>query len=105
MHVASANRNRAHILIRKGRVIDPASGRDDVADLLIENGRLTRIGASLDAPGADIVEADGHWVLPGLVDACVHLSLPGSGRSGAGASPTWRPSPTAARWIPPRWCG
>jgi dihydroorotase len=86
--VASANRNRAHILIRKGRVIDPASGRDDVADLLIENGRLTRIGASLDAPGADIVEADGHWVLPGLVDACVHLSLPGSGRTGDIASET-----------------
>ena len=86
--MASANRNRAHILIRKGRVIDPASGRDDVADLLIENGRLTRIGASLDAPGADIVEADGHWVLPGLVDACVHLSLPGSGRTGDIASET-----------------
>ena len=79
---------KANILIRKGRVIDPASGRDDVADLLIENGRLTRIGASLDAPGADIIEADGHWVLPGLVDACVHLSLPGSGRTGDIASET-----------------
>ena len=48
---------KANILIRKGRVIDPASGRDDVADLLIEIGRLTRIGAS-SAPGADIIEAD-----------------------------------------------
>ena len=86
--MASANRKRAHILIRKGRVIDPASGRDDVADLLIENGRLTRIGASLDAPGADIIQADGLWVLPGLVDACVHLSLPGSGRTGDIASET-----------------
>ena len=79
---------KAHILIRKGRVIDPATGRDEVADLLIESGRLTRIGASLDAPGADIIEADGHWVLPGLVDACVHLSLPGSGRTGDIASET-----------------
>ena len=79
---------KANILIRKGRVIDPASGRDEIADLLIENGRLVRIGASLDAPGADIMEAEGHWVLPGLVDACVHLSLPGSGRSGDIASET-----------------
>ncbi|MDX1802755.1 MAG: dihydroorotase [Alcanivorax sp.] len=80
--------SKANLLIRKGRVIDPASGRDEVADLLVENGRLTRIGASLDAPGADIVDADGHWVLPGLVDACVHLSLPGSGRAGDIASET-----------------
>ncbi len=79
---------KAHLLIRKGRVIDPASGRDEVADLLVEDGRLARIGASLDAPGAEIVEAEGHWVLPGLVDACVHLSVPGSGRAGDIASET-----------------
>ncbi|MGB1202611.1 MAG: dihydroorotase, partial [Alloalcanivorax venustensis] len=79
---------RAHLLIRKGRVIDPLSGRDEVADLLVEDGRLVRIGASLDAPGAEIVDAEGHWVIPGLVDACVHLSLPGSGRAGDIASET-----------------
>ncbi|MBM1142362.1 dihydroorotase [Alcanivorax sp. ZXX171] len=79
---------KAHLLIRKGRVIDPASGRDEVADLLVEDGRLARIGASLDAPGAEIIEAEGQWVLPGLVDACVHLSVPGSGRAGDIASET-----------------
>ena len=79
---------KAHLLIRKGRVIDPASGRDEVADLLVEDGRLARIGASLDAPGAEIIEAEGHWVLPGLVDSCVHLSVPGTGRAGDIASET-----------------
>lgn len=79
---------KANLLIRKGRIIDPASGRDEVADLLIENGRLTRIGASLEAADAEHVDAGGHWVLPGLVDACVHLSLPGSGRAGDIASET-----------------
>ncbi|MFP1681802.1 dihydroorotase [Alloalcanivorax sp. C16-1] len=79
---------KAHLLIRKGRVIDPASGRDEVADLLVEDGRLVRIGASLDAPGAEIVEAEGLWVIPGLVDACVHLSLPDSGRAGDVTSET-----------------
>lgn len=83
-----AKDKKAHVLIRKGRVIDPATGRDDVADVLVEQGRLVRIGASLDAPGAEIIEAEGHWVLPGLVDTCVHLSLPGSGRSGDIASET-----------------
>jgi dihydroorotase len=78
---------KAHLLIRKGRVIDPASGRDEIADLLVEEGRLVRIGASLDAPGAKIVEAAGFWVLPGLVDACVHLA-PGNGRTGDIASET-----------------
>jgi dihydroorotase len=79
---------KAHLLIRKGRVIDPNTGRDEVLDVLIENGRLTRIAASLDAPGAEIIQADGLLVLPGLVDTCVHLSEPGGGRAGSIASET-----------------
>lgn len=80
--------SKAHLLIRKGRVIDPATGRDDVADLLVEEGRLVRIGASLDAPGAEIIDAEGLWVLPGLVDTCVHLSLASDGRPGDIAAET-----------------
>ena len=79
---------KAHLLIRKGRVIDPSTGRDEVLDVLIENGRLVRIAASLDAPGAEIINAEGMLVLPGLVDTCVHLSEPGGGRSGSIASET-----------------
>ncbi len=79
---------KAHLLIRKGRVIDPNSGRDEVLDVLIENGRLVRIAASLDAPGAEIINAEGMLVLPGLVDTCVHLSEPGGGRSGSIGSET-----------------
>lgn len=79
---------KAHLLIRKGRVIDPNTGRDEVLDILIENGRLVRIAASLDAPGAEIINAEGMLVLPGLVDTCVHLSEPGGSRSGSIASET-----------------
>lgn len=79
---------KAHLLIRKGRVIDPNNGRDEVLDLLVENGRLTRMAASLDAPGAQIINAEGLLVLPGLVDSCVHLSEPGAGRSGSITSET-----------------
>ncbi|MGB1219967.1 MAG: dihydroorotase [Alcanivoracaceae bacterium] len=70
--------SQAHLLIRKGRIIDPASGRDEIMDLLIEKGRLARLGASLDAPGAEIFDAEGMWVLPGLVDTCVRLPSPSS---------------------------
>ncbi|KPV39534.1 dihydroorotase [Thiohalorhabdus denitrificans] len=65
-------------LIRGGRVIDPASGRDEVADVAIANGRIQAIG---DAPGdfgADrVIDADGLVVCPGLVDMHVHLREPG----------------------------
>ncbi|MCC1495927.1 dihydroorotase [Alcanivorax sp. 1008] len=77
---------KAHLLIRKGRVIDPNTGRDEVLDILIENGRLVRIAASLDAPGAEIINAEGMLVLPGLVDTCVHLSESSGGRNGSIAS-------------------
>ena len=62
---------KAHILIRKGRVLDPNTGRNEIMDVLIENGRLVRMGASLDAPGAEIFNAEGLLVLPGLVDTSV----------------------------------
>ena len=65
---------KAHILIRKGRVIDPNNQRDEVLDVLIENGRLARMGASLDAPGAEIFNAEGLCVFPGLVDTCTRLT-------------------------------
>lgn len=78
----------AHLLIRKGRVLDPAAERDEIADVLVENGRLSRIGASLDAPGAEIIDAEGLWVLPGLVDGCIRLSEPGGDCAGSIASET-----------------
>lgn len=78
--------SKATILLRKGRVIDPASGRDEILDVLVENGRLVRMGASLDAPGAELFDAEGFWVLPGLVDTCVRLPEPGGPCTGTIAS-------------------
>lgn len=66
------------ILIRNGRVLDPASGRDEQADVLIHGGRIARIGRRLDAPGeAEVIDAGGCLVTPGLVDPHVHLREPG----------------------------
>lgn len=79
---------RSHLLIRKARIIDPAASRDEVADLLVEDGRIRLIGASLDAPGAELFDAEGLWLIPGVVDTCVRLPEPGTGRAGSIASET-----------------
>lgn len=66
-------------LIRGGRIIDPASGRDGIFDLLIENGKITRIAGSIPSPpsGTEIIEAKGLLVVPGLIDIHTHLREPG----------------------------
>ncbi len=67
-----------NLLIRNGRVIDPASGRDEFADLLISGGRIVSIGADLDASRADrTIDASGCVVAPGLVDLAARLREPG----------------------------
>ena len=66
-------------LIRGGRVLDPASGRDGTFDLLIENGTVSRIEKSIPSPppGTEIVDAKGLLVVPGLIDIHTHLREPG----------------------------
>ncbi|MXY13906.1 MAG: dihydroorotase, partial [Chloroflexi bacterium] len=66
------------LLIRGGRVIDPADGFDQVADLLVRAGRVEARGRDIAAPdGARQFDADGLVVAPGLVDPHCHLRTPG----------------------------
>jgi dihydroorotase len=58
-------------------VLDPASNRDETADVLIDDGRIEAVGASLEAPGAEVIDATGCWVAPGFVDLHTHLREPG----------------------------
>jgi dihydroorotase len=77
-----ANENSAHIVLRQGRLIDPASGLDAVVDVLIENGIIVEISANIElgpdrlAPLQQI-DARGKWIVPGLIDMHVHLREPG----------------------------
>jgi dihydroorotase len=66
------------ILIRGGRVIDPARGADGVADVYLEDGKVAGVGRSLGSPDdALIIDAGGKVVSPGLIDLHVHLREPG----------------------------
>ncbi|MCK6478251.1 MAG: dihydroorotase [Phycisphaerales bacterium] len=66
------------ILITGGRVMDPASGHDAVADVAILDGRIAAIGPSLPtSPAQRVINAQGCFVTPGLIDPHVHLREPG----------------------------
>jgi dihydroorotase len=58
-------------------VIDPASGLDGVRDVLVDEGRIVRIGPRIDPSGAEVVEVGGLVVCPGFIDMHVHLREPG----------------------------
>ena len=65
------------ILIRGGRILDPASGTDAAQDILLDGARITRIGPALSAPDAEILDATGLIVAPGFIDLHCHLREPG----------------------------
>jgi dihydroorotase len=68
----------APLLIKGGRVIDPANGVDGVMDLLLRDGRVAEAGSIVSAPaGTRTVDAAGLVVTPGLVDLHTHLREPG----------------------------
>lgn len=62
------------ILIRGARVVDPASGRDEAGDVLVEDGRIATGGSTA---GATVLDGDGLVLAPGLVDPHTHLRQPG----------------------------
>ena len=65
------------LILRNGRVVDPASHLDSTADVLIADGKIAAVGESLDASGADEFDATGCIVAPGFIDIHVHLREPG----------------------------
>lgn len=65
------------LLIRGGRVIDPASRLDARVDILIEQGRIAQIGEGLKSKTAEVFDATGLVVTPGFIDIHTHLREPG----------------------------
>jgi dihydroorotase len=65
------------LLLKGGRIIDPAQKLDKVGDVLIEGGVIAAIGGDIDAGGAEVFDARGLVVAPGFIDMHAHLREPG----------------------------
>ena len=61
------------LVLTGGRIIDPATGRDETADIAFADGRVTEIGHDLSVGDAKIVDVRGLLVVPGLIDLHTHV--------------------------------
>ena len=65
------------LLIKNGRVVDPKSGLDTQADVLVDGKKVVKIAENIEAVDAQVIDATGLVVAPGLVDIHVHFREPG----------------------------
>lgn len=65
------------LLIKNGRLVNPASNFDGIADILVEDGKIKEIAENITAEADNVIEAGGLVVAPGLVDVHVHFREPG----------------------------
>ncbi|MDP8258388.1 MAG: dihydroorotase [Candidatus Aadella gelida] len=66
-----------NILIKNGRIIDPANGIDKKGDILIEKGKIVKVGENIKAKDAALIDAKGKICAPGFIDMHTHLREPG----------------------------
>ncbi len=64
------------MLIKNGRIIDPKTKRDEIADILIEEGIIRQIDKNI-STGGEVIDAEGKIIAPGLIDVHVHFREPG----------------------------
>jgi dihydroorotase len=62
-----------HVVLTGGRIIDPANGRDGIADIAFTDGKVAAVGRDLPRGDAEIVDATGKLVVPGLIDLHTHV--------------------------------
>lgn len=67
----------SRMLIRGAHVVDPSQGIDGILDIELDQGRIVRLGQGLPAEGMEVVDAQGLYAMPGLIDMHVHLREPG----------------------------
>jgi dihydroorotase len=77
------------LILKGGRVIDPANGRDELADIGFEGGRVAAVGSGLPLRGSQTLDARGLIVVPGLIDLHTHVYWGGTslGVDAAGLAP------------------
>lgn len=65
------------LLIKNGHLIDKENGLDGIFDILVKDGKIAEIGTDISAENAEVYDASGKYVAPGLIDMHVHLREPG----------------------------
>lgn len=65
------------VLIKNGHVVDPSNGKNGICDVLIEDGRIAKVEPMITQTADQVIDADGLYVVPGLIDLHVHLREPG----------------------------
>lgn len=66
------------MIIKNGHILNPSTNMDEVADICIENGVITKIAANIEEQDADeVICAEGKYVMPGFIDLHVHFREPG----------------------------
>ena len=66
-------RQLSNFILKSGRVIDPAAGRDGILDIRVRDGKIDAIGVDLAIDGAAVIDIKDHIVTPGLIDVHLHL--------------------------------
>src|SRR5260370_40517385 len=74
------------LILKGGRIIDPANGRDEIADIGFEGGRVAAVGSDLPLRGSETVDARGLIVVPGLIDLHTHVYWGGTSLGGDAAA-------------------
>lgn len=64
-------------ILKNGRVIDPASGKDGIFDVVIEDDIIKEVGENITSEADEVIDVKGCFVMPGLVDLHVHFREPG----------------------------
>ena len=64
------------LVIKNAHIVSPSDGLDKVADVLVKDGKITKIAENISTEG-NVIDADGLTLIPGLVDMHVHLRDPG----------------------------
>ena len=65
------------ILIKKGRILNPATNMDEIADLMIVDNKVAAIEKEIDEAADKVIDAAGKFVMPGFIDLHVHFRDPG----------------------------
>ncbi|MEX0592663.1 MAG: dihydroorotase [Nitriliruptoraceae bacterium] len=72
------NESSNTVLFASGRLLDPATSRDEIVDVLVADGKIVEVGAGIEPPDhTTTIDCSGQWITPGFVDLHTHLREPG----------------------------